>query len=96
MKLKKKIHSVLVDNKNPDKKLGKNIMALRYDLVIPVIDGMIKEIKRQEAGDKKRGRIKLSENLRKLAGSLFEVKKDMKDIAKICSSYIKKEKKIKK
>ena len=96
MKLKKKIHPTFVGDIKPDKKLGKNIMALRYDLIMPVIGGMIEEIKRQEIGDKKSGRIKLSENLGKLGDSLIEVKKDVNNIVKICLPYIKKEKQINK
>jgi hypothetical protein len=95
MKSKNKIHPTFVGDIRPDKKLGKNIMSLRYDLIIPIIDGMIKEIKRQEIGDKKRWRAKLSANLNKLGSSLKEVKKDLNKIIKICRPYIEKEKRMK-
>ena len=94
LSLEKKIHPTLIKNNIlPDKNLGIEIIKLRYDLIEPIVDGIILELKRQYKGDKKRGYKKLSSKLLDATNSILIFKKDLKEIIKICRPFIKAEKK---
>ena len=92
MKQLDKIHPTLVNLLLPDENLGKEIIALRYDLIIPIIDGMIKESERQETGDRGRGRIKLANELNELTQNLKDTRVTVENLVKICKPYIEREK----
>lgn len=87
-----KIHPTKVLNLNPSKELGKEIIALRYNLIIPILEGMLEETKRQENGDRSRGRIKLANELEKLYQTISQVKSSTENLITICKPYIEKEK----
>jgi hypothetical protein len=87
-----KIHPTQVQGLTPTKELGRDIVALRYDLALPVIEGMIEEFLRQERGDMNRGRIKLAKELGEAARLMSIVKAHIEKIISICAPYIEKEK----
>lgn len=90
-----KIHPIKIrQNIEPDEDLGRSLVALRYDKFLPVIEGMIKEARRQSEGDMRRGRTKLANSLLNLSRSLENSKNDLENIVKICKVYIEEEKKL--
>ena len=88
----KKIHPTLVQGIVPTKELGRDIVALRYDLLLPIVDGMIEEFLRQERGDMNRGRVKLAKELGEAARAMSVVKVHVEKSISICTLYIEKEK----
>ena len=42
-----KIHPTLVNKIKPSEEFGKEIIALRYDLILPIIKGMKKQTKKE-------------------------------------------------
>lgn len=92
MNIEQKIHPTKVVGVDPTAELGKAIIALRYDLALPIFEGMIVEAKRQAVGDEGRGRIKLASELRVLTSSLETAEESLKKIIAICSSHIEREK----
>lgn len=88
----KKIHPTLVQGIVPTKELGRDIVALRYDLLLPVVEGMIEEFLRQERGDMNRGRIKLAKELGEAARAMSVVRVHVEKNISICTPYIEKEK----
>jgi hypothetical protein len=89
-----KIHSTRVLGLDPTEELGKAIVAMRYDCILPIIEGMIQEAQRQEKGDRGRGRVKLAERLALLVGSLEDVREDVEHLVTICRPYIEEEKRL--
>ncbi|MFA6608653.1 MAG: hypothetical protein WCT07_01980 [Candidatus Paceibacterota bacterium] len=87
-----KVHPTKVLGLEPNETLGKEIMALRYDLILPIIKGMAKEIKRQEAGDRSRERTKLANELEKLQETITSVTSHIENLVTICKPYIEQEK----
>lgn len=87
-----KIHPVTAEGIVPSKELGRALTALRYDLLLPVIEGMIEEALRERDGDEKRGRVKLSKELDSYATSLLQAKNHLEKMVVICGPYIDREK----
>ena len=87
-----KIHPVTAEGIAPSKELGRALTALRYDLLLPVLEGMIEEAYRERDGDEKRGRVKLSKELDSYAVSLAQAKSHLEKMVAICRPYIEREK----
>ncbi len=88
----KKIHPTLVQGLVPTKELGRDIIKLRYDLLLPIVEGMVEEFLRQERGDMGRGRIKLAQELGEAARAMSLVQVHVEKSISICAPYIEKEK----
>lgn len=89
-----KVHSTNVLGLEPTEELGKAIIAMRYDCILPIIEGMIQEAQRQEKGDRGRGRVKLADRLASFVRSLESVQSDGEKLVAICRPYIEEEKRL--
>lgn len=87
-----KLHPTTVMGLEPTEELGRAIMALRYDLIAPVLKGMQAEAKRQAEADYANGRQSLAGDLRTLEGALYSVIDAAEDIAEKCEVFIEAEK----
>ncbi len=86
------LHPTTVMGVQPTEELGRAIMALRYDLLAPVLKGMLMEARRQSAADEQLGREKLSYRLHRLGDSLENADTELDHILGYCAEYIKAEK----
>jgi hypothetical protein len=71
--------------------LAKAIGNMSYDKTAEFIEDLAKDIGRQANEDCKKGRIKLSSKLYRTAKKLYQSKKSMEDVWKICEPYMKNE-----
>lgn len=89
-----KIHPTHIHETSPNENLGKEIFALRYDLLLEVVRGMKKEAHRQAEGDRQRERLKLAKELEKSILLLEELEVNVETLVAICAPYIEAEKKL--
>ncbi|MFA6338475.1 MAG: hypothetical protein WCW87_00215 [Candidatus Paceibacterota bacterium] len=71
--------------------LAQKVGRMRYDKVAEFFGHLEREIERQSEGDLKRGRVQLSELLKKGAMKLIDLKKHFEKIMKLCEPYMKDE-----
>jgi hypothetical protein len=76
------------------KDLGRQIMSLRYDLVLEVLTGIAEEARRQAEADTERNRYALASNLDLFATQLERGLPNVELIVKICKPYIEEEKNV--
>ena len=86
-----KIHPTSLETTVPSEELGRQIMALRYDLVLEVLKGMLQECNRQAAGDAEVGRERMSERLKAVSLTIEDLIDDMSVVVRLCRPYIEKE-----
>lgn len=87
-----KIHPTDVSGIAPDEQLGRQVLALRYDLALQVLAGMKNEAGRQALADDKRGRVRLAARLRELECALDRAVGAMERVVDICRQHIEAEK----
>lgn len=92
MNAPEKIHPTVVAAMLPDEELGRQIVALRYDLTLEVLRGMVAEAKRQHDGDLARGRVKLAAELANVHAALEQAMDSMVNVVQICRPHIEAEK----
>jgi hypothetical protein len=85
-------HPIRITTLNPSEEMGKQIMCLRYDLMVLVLRGMAAEAARQAAGDLAFHRPKLGLQLTMLSQKLQIATFTADDVVRICQPYIDKEK----
>lgn len=76
----------------PSKEMGRQLMALRYDLLLPVLHGMLQECNRQHTGDMEKERYVLAGRLEALGSSLDDCIDKLSSIVRVCRLYIEEEK----
>lgn len=88
-----KIHPTTLRTNVPDQDLGRQLMALRYDLLQDVLVGMWREARRQASADEERGRNHLAAGLDRFAMAIDMAMEVMgEEILPICEPYIEAEK----
>lgn len=87
-----KIHPTAVHAAHPGEELGRQIVALRYDLTLEVLRGMVAEAKRQHDNDLARGRVKLAAELANVHAALEQALDSMVNVVEICRPHIEAEK----
>lgn len=83
-----KLHPTTVKAAHPNEELGRQIVALRYDLTLDVLRGMAAEAKRQHGGDLARGRVKLAAELANVHAALQQALGSMAKVVEICRPHI--------
>jgi hypothetical protein len=76
----------------PSEEMGRQLLSLRYDLLVPVLQGMAKEAGRQAQSDHEKGRTKLAAALRDLQLNLRGSAAFAGEVELICEKYIDREK----
>lgn len=87
-----KLHPTTVLGLEPTEELGQAIMALRYDLIEPVLEGMLKEARRQRDADEAADRVKLAYRLDYVAGGIENTITALSEVQAICKDAIDAEK----
>ena len=82
-----KLHPTSISSKSGEL-LGVEIMRLRYDEVLRIIQGMKEEVERQYVGDGKRGYHKLSRELNELYWTIAKVEMHIQTVCDICRPYL--------
>lgn len=90
-----KIHPTAV-TATSGQELGRQIMQMRYDEALKVLEGMMSEVQLQSVNDQIRGRTQLSAALKDLHQSFRQAKVWMKEAIQICEPYIEAEKSVSK
>lgn len=86
-----KLHSTVVTATSGEE-LGRQIMQMRYDEVLKVLQGMQREAQLQSINDEIRGRHQLAAALKDVHHSFRQVNVWMKEAVQICQPYIDHEK----
>ena len=76
----------------PTEELGRAIMALRYDLLGPVLTGMLQEANRQKTNDEAAGHVKLAFRLNDLSAGIENALEGCHEVMRICRPHIEAEK----
>lgn len=87
-----KLHPTTVLGLEPTEELGRAIAALRYDLIAPVLNGMIEAFCDQQAADEKAGKVKLAYRLNELSDGLENAHTALDNVLSICKEHIEAEK----
>jgi hypothetical protein len=87
-----KLHPTTVMGLKPTEELGRQIMALRYDLIAPVLEGMRKEAFRQSREDEKAGKVKLAYRMREMSFGVENAATALDNVLSICKEFIDAEK----
>lgn len=80
-------HPSEVATTDPKKNLGKQIIAMRYDVTHWVIEDMVTQTLVEAAGDKAAGRPKLAAALEKVAERLSQAAQALVPVIEICASH---------
>lgn len=87
-----KLHPLEIATLVPSEEMGRQLMALRYDLLVPVLRGMAAEALRQANGDREKGRPQLGATMSDMALNLRAAAVTAEEAALICNYYIEAEK----
>lgn len=87
-----KLHPTDVLGLAPTEELGKAIMSLRYDLIVPILEGMRREAYRQSREDEDAGKTLLAYRLRELSFGIENAATALDSAVAVCKPYIDAEK----
>lgn len=73
---------------DPTNELGVHLMQLRYDCLLPVLEGMRDEALRQNWSDHHAGRLKLCTHIGHIATKLNDAIGSLREAIRICQPYI--------
>jgi hypothetical protein len=88
-----KKHPTMLTTMEPSVDMGRQIMGLRYDLILPILTGMLQECNRQCTNDALSGRTKLAFELEKMSDAIDSLITDASAVVRRCRPYIDEEKK---
>lgn len=90
--MSEKLHPTRITTLEPSEQLGRELLKLRYDLLLPVLEGMIKEANEQGNDDVGRVRLRLGRSLYAFRDALTQSKGVMSLIVEDLKPYIEEEK----
>jgi hypothetical protein len=85
-------HYTMVFTTAGSERLGADIMRMRYDKMVLVLQGIMAEAERQQLGDDKRGRPKLAASLRRLRDAMRVAVEEAQQVSNLCAPFNSKEK----
>lgn len=80
-------HYTMVFTGSGSAKLGADIVRLRYDKMVLVIEGMMQEAEKQQLADDGRGRPKLAAALRRLRDALRVTLDEAREVEAIAAPF---------